>query len=313
MSRCCWCRQAPRKPLGGSSSIWSEFVGEVVLKVSELENRGKSTSEFSAFLKKMCRLCVQSSCAFRGEKCHFSGTSVPPFSGWKLEGCPAPVGEGCVFQSLEYLSLPFFFCQVKVSTVSWVFFVPEANGSWAFVSWMKQIKVVQPRLQVAISPLAEGRNLGLEKGDYQSLFHFSKLFRVEVACMAPPVLGEHSSFFTWFPLVFAKVVLFSFFLDPLHPFLTFSTCSVSQTQTQPEGCCRPVYRLRLLHPNLQASCERWGCSGVWGNAAAAAALLTPVSRKLLHGLFLWRKEINVAFPDLYFQVESRICKTFFFF
>ena len=83
---------------------------------------------------------------------------------------------------------------------------------------MKQIKVVQPRLQVAISPLAEGRNLGLERGDRQSLFHFSKLFRVEVACMAPPVLGEHSSFFTWFPLVFAKVVLFSFFLDPLHPF-----------------------------------------------------------------------------------------------
>lgn len=154
-----------------------------------------------------------------------------------------------------------------------------------------------------------GKNLGLEKGNHQSLFHFSKLFVVEVACTAPTVMEEHSSSFTWVPLVFAKVVLFSVFLDPLHPFFTSSTCSVSQTQTQPEGCCRPVYRLQLLHPNLQASCGKMRM--LWGNAAAA--LLTPDSRKLLHGLFLWRKEINVAFSDLYFQVESRICKTFFFF
>lgn len=93
----------------------------------------------------------------------------------------------------------------------------NGNGSWAFVSWMKQIKVIQPRLQVAISPLAEGRNLGLEKGDHQSLVLFSQLFIVEVACTTPTVMGEHSSSFTWVPLVFAKV-LFSIFLDPLHPF-----------------------------------------------------------------------------------------------
>lgn len=127
MSRCCWFRQTPRKLRRGSSSIWSEFDGEVVLKVSELENRGKSISKFPAFLKKMCRLCVQRACVFGVEKCRFSGTSVPPFSGWKLERCPAPVGECCVFQSLEYLSLSFFFCQVKVSTASQVFLVPEAK------------------------------------------------------------------------------------------------------------------------------------------------------------------------------------------
>lgn len=53
---------------------------------------------------------------------------------------------------------------------------------------MKQIKVIQPRLQVAIPPLAEGGNLGLEKGDHLSLFLFRKLFLVEVACTAPTVM-----------------------------------------------------------------------------------------------------------------------------
>lgn len=310
MSRCCWCRQAPRKLLRGSSSIWSEFAGEVVLKVSELENRGKSTSKFPAFLKKVCRLCVQSSCAFRGEKCRFSGTSVPPFSGWKLEGCPAPVGEGCVFQSLEYLSLPFFFCQVKVSTASWVFFVPEANGSWAFVSWMKEIKVVQRRLQVAISPLAEGRNLGLKKGDHQSLFHFSKLFRVEVACMAPTVLGEHSSFFTWVPLMFAKVVLFSFFLDPLHPFFTSSTCSVSQTQTQPEGCCRPVYRLRLLHPPglLRKMRMLWGL----GKCSSSSSSFDTSFKEVATWLILMKERDKCSFSRSLFSGWVQNLQNFFF-
>lgn len=93
MSRCCCCRQAPRKLHRGNSSIWSEFDGEVVLKVSELENRSKSISKFPVFLKKMCRLYVQRACGFRGEKCCFSGISVPPFNGWKLELCPASVGE----------------------------------------------------------------------------------------------------------------------------------------------------------------------------------------------------------------------------
>lgn len=100
-----------------------------------------------------------------------------------------------VFQSMECLSLTFFFCQVKVSPASWVFFVPEASGSWAFVSLMKQIKVIQPRLQVAIPLLAEGRNLGLEKGNHQSLFLFRKLFLVEVACTAPTVMREFFSLY----------------------------------------------------------------------------------------------------------------------
>lgn len=189
----------------------------------------------------------------------------------------------------------------------------NGNGSWAFVSWMKQIKVIQSRLQVAISPLAEGRNLGLEKGDHQSLFLFSKLFIVEVACTTPTVMGEHSSSFTWVPLVFAKVVLFSIFLDPLHPFFLLLALAL---------WVRPKHNLKDVADQFtgcgfctltsRPPAARWGCSGVWGNTAAAAALLTPVSRKLLHGLFLWRKEINVAFPDLYFRVEFRICKTFFF-
>lgn len=101
MSRCCCCTRAPRKPHQRNSSVWYEFDGEVVFKISELENRGKSISKFPAFLKKMCRLCVQRACGFRGEKCCFSGISVPPFNGWKLEFFPAPVSE-CVLCLSEH-------------------------------------------------------------------------------------------------------------------------------------------------------------------------------------------------------------------
>lgn len=96
-------------------------------------------------------------------------------------------------------------------------------------------------------------------------------------------------------------------------FFTSSTCSVSQTQTQPEGCCRPVYWLRLLHPNLQASCGKMRMLWGLGKHSSSSSSFDTSFKEVATRLILRKERDKCSFSRSLFSGWVQNLQNFFFF